>query len=148
MELIEYLSLVETYKPQISEFIKNCISSDVVIEYKREIIDDKINYYIILQGYTLNDEDKDNAIYKFIEKLQKLGFKIYGEDVDYLELRYSYEKLSIIDEIIKKEEGVDVRKLRMEHDRIVKFCVVFRDILSKSNYVFKEEKCLDSIRIF
>lgn len=148
MELFEYLALIEEYKPQISEFIKNCISSDVVIEYKREIIDDKINYYIILQGYTLNDEDKDNAIYKFIEKLQELGFKIYGEDVDYLELRYNYEKLSIIDEILKKEEGIDIRKLNKEHDDITKFCKVFRDFLTKNNYGFKEEEHLDRIKLY
>lgn len=148
MELIEYLMLIEEYKPQISEFIKNCIRNDVVIEYKREIINNKITYFITIENYDVVNDDKNSIIHNFIDKLKKLGFKACDFDTNYLKLNYTYEQLSVIDEILKKEKGVDVRKLNMEHDDIMKFCRIFIDFLTKNDYGFKEEEHLNIIRLY
>ena len=146
MEMIEYLALMEEYKPQISEFISECIDKGVYIEYKREIRNERINYSITIENYDREYDVKDSIIYKFINKLQELGFKDYEGD-DYLEMNYKYERLSIIDEILKKKEGVDVRKLNKEHDDVIKFCKIFKDLLSSKNY-FKDEEYVESIKLY
>ena len=146
MDLLEYLALIETYKPQICEFISECIDKGLYIEYKREIRNERINYSITIENYDRKYDVKDSIIYKFTNKLYELGFKDYEGD-DYLELNYKYEKLSIVNEILKKKEGIDVRKLDMEHNRVKNFCKIFKDLLSSKDY-FKDEEYVERVKLY